>query len=150
VPTIADNGALIAESTAIVLFLTDTYPAAGLGPEVGDPKRGEYLTWIAWYAAEMEPAMFAQFGGELANSPHKQRSYDAVVQRLEGALAQGPYVMGDHFTGADLLISSALNFARQAFPESAALDAYAARCKARPAAIRGFELDNASGVQRSA
>jgi glutathione S-transferase len=150
VPAIVHDGALVAESIAIVLYLTDAFPARGLGPVVGDPRRGEYLTWIAWYAAEMEPAMFAQFGGELATSPQKRRNYDAVVRRLENVLAKGPYVLGNSFTGADLLISSALNFARAAFPASAALDAYAARCKERPAARRGVELDSASGIQRAA
>jgi glutathione S-transferase len=150
VPAITDGDTLVAESVAIVLYLTDAFPAAGIGPLAGDARRGDYLTWLAWYAAALEPAMFAQFGGELAGNPMKQRSYDAAMARLEAALANGPYVMGEHYTGADLLIGSALNFARQAFPESAALDAYAERCKCRPATMRAMELDDANGVQKGA
>src|SRR5580658_2482939 len=61
VPAIEHNGALVAESVAIVIYLTDAFPAARLGPVVGDPRRGDYLTWAGWYGAEMEPAMFAKF-----------------------------------------------------------------------------------------
>ena len=147
VPAIEHDGALVAESVAILQYLTDAFPNAGLGPRIGTPERGAYLTWLAWYAAEMEPAMFAAMLGELVGAPRKQRSYDAVVARLERALADGPYVMGDDFSGADLLISSAMTFARHAFPPSAAIDAYIERCRARPAAERAGPLDDASGIQ---
>lgn len=149
VPAIVDGDTVIAESVAIVLYLTDTFPAAGLGPLPGDPHRGDYLTWLAWYAAAMEPAMFAQFGDELGN-PMKKRGYEAVVRRIESALANGPYMMGNSFTGADLLVASALAFGRHAFPESAAIDAYLQRCKARPANERAVGLDEAEGIQKAA
>jgi glutathione S-transferase len=149
VPAITDDGTLLAESVAIVLYLTDAFPAAELSPRMNDPRRGDYLTWLAWYAAAMEPAMFAQFGDELGN-PMKKRGYDAVVRRIEDALAKGPFVMGETFTGADLLVASALAFGRQAFPESAAIDAYLERCKERPANARAINLDDAEGVQNAA
>ena len=114
---------------------------------VGDPQRGGYLTWLAWYAAELEPAMFASMTGELATSPQKKRNYDTALHRLETALAKHPYMMGERFSGADFLVGSALAFARQAFPASAAIDAYVDRCSTRPAAVRGAALDNASGPQ---
>jgi glutathione S-transferase len=149
VPALVHEGSLLAESMAIVLYLTDAFPQARLGPAAGAASRGAYLTWLAWYVAEMEAAMFAGFGGELANSPQKQRSYDLVVQRLEDALEKNPYVMGEHFSGADFLISSAITFARKVFPASSVFDAYVARCQARPAAIRALSLDNATGLQRA-
>lgn len=150
VPAIDHDGVVVAESVAIVLYLTDAFPEAGLGASVGDPRRGDYLTWITWYAAAMEPAMFAAMGGELANAPMKQRGHDAVVKRVETALARGPWLMGGDFSAVDLLVGSALNFARKAFPESAAIDAFVARCKARPASLRAVDLDEATGLQRAA
>lgn len=148
VPAIIHGDVLVAESVAIVLYLTDAFPAAGLGPQVNDPRRGDYLTWLAWYAAAMEPAMFAAFENEL-DKPMKRRGYDAVVRRIEDALAKGAYIMGNVFTGADLLVASALAFGRQAFPESAAIDAYLERCKSRPANVRAMSLDDAQGVQKA-
>jgi glutathione S-transferase len=149
VPAIVDGDMLVAESVAIVLYLADAFPAAELGPKMGDPRRGDYLTWLAWYAAAMEPAMFAQFGDELDN-PMKKRGYDAVVRRIENALAKGPYIMGDTFTAADLLVASALAFGRRAFPESTTIDAYLERCKGRPANVRAMALDDAQGEQNVA
>jgi len=137
-------------NVAEMQYLAETFPEADLAPAVGDKRRGEFLTWMAWYVAELEPAMFAGLGGELAGSPQKQRNFDAVVRRLEGALAQRHYVVGEGFSAADFLISSALDFARRVFPASDVLDAYLDRCRTRPAAIRGVALDNASGPQGAA
>jgi glutathione S-transferase len=150
VPAILHDGALITESVAIVLYLADALPAAALAPLPADPRRGEYLTWIAWYATELEQALFAGLAGELAGAPQKQRNHVAVLARLRSALAQGPYVMGDAFTAADLLIGSALAFGRHAFPTDEALDAYVERCRSRPAAMRGVALDDQSGLQAAA
>jgi glutathione S-transferase len=73
-----------------------------------------------------------------------------VVKRVETALARGPWLMGADFSAVDLLVGSALNFARKAFPESEAIDAFVARCKARPASLRAVDLDEATGLQRAA
>jgi glutathione S-transferase len=148
VPAINHDGMLVAESVAIVLYLTDAFPEAQLGPVVGDTQRGAYLTWLAWYAAELEPVLFAGLARELEASPGKQRSYKVVMRRLGTALAHGPFVMGERFSGADFLISSAIAFGRQVFPDDPALDAYIDRCRSRPAAVRGLALDNATGMQQ--
>src|SRR2546430_17250591 len=57
VPALVDDGVLITESIAIVQYLTDQFPAAGLGPRIGDPHRGPYLSWLAHYAGGLEPAI---------------------------------------------------------------------------------------------
>lgn len=150
VPALEHDGQVVAESVAIALYLAETFPEARLAPAVGDAKRADYLTWMAWYAASLEPVVFAKFMGELEGSPMKQRMYDTAMRRLEEALAKSPYLLGEEFSAADLLVGSALGWARQAFPESAVFDAYAERCKARPAAVRAAALDDAEGVQRAA
>src|SRR5580704_17806751 len=48
VPALTDDDELIFESSAIALFLTDKYPEKKMGPQVGQPKRGEYLSWLAY------------------------------------------------------------------------------------------------------
>ena len=40
VPALVDDGVLITESIAIVQYLTDKFPAAGLGPRPGDQSEG--------------------------------------------------------------------------------------------------------------
>jgi glutathione S-transferase len=150
VPAILHDDTLVAESVAIVLYLTDAFPEAKLGPAVGDAQRGAYLTWLAWYAAELEPCLLPALFGELANAPMMQRRWDAVIHRLQETLSRHPYVMGDNFTGADLLVASAIVFGSRVFPAGDPFDAYVARCKSRPAALRGIELDAASGLQNAA
>src|SRR5580692_10157766 len=56
VPAIKDGEELIFETSAIALFLTDKYPAKKMGPRVGEPGRGEYLSWLAYRPGVMEPA----------------------------------------------------------------------------------------------
>jgi glutathione S-transferase len=150
VPAVVHDGKLLAESVAIVLYLLDAFPQAGLAPAPDDARRGDYLTWIAWYVAELEPALFAGMAGDLAGSLQKQRNYDAVIARLRAALAGGLYLMGDTFTGADFLVSSAMAFGRQAFPADEVFDAFIERCQSRPAAIRARALDGQAGVQTPA
>jgi glutathione S-transferase len=58
--------------------------------------------------------------------------------------------MGENFSAADFLISSALAFGRQAFPPSALFDSYIERCQSRPAAAKAATLDDASGPQPGA
>jgi len=146
VPAMEHNGDLLAESVAIVVYMVDAFPQAGLGPTVGDPQRAAFLTWAAWYAAEMEPAMFAKFGDELG-LPMKRRSYEQVVARLENTLSRQPYVLGETFTAADILVGSALQWARSVFPESPIFDAYVERLNTRPALQRANAKDEAVGLQ---
>ena len=56
VPAISDDGVTVIESAAITLYLTDKFPKNGIGPAIGDPARGPYLTWLAYYAGVLEPA----------------------------------------------------------------------------------------------
>ena len=150
VPALEHRGVLITESIAIGLYLTDSFPEQGIGPLAGEPDRGPYLAWLAWYAAALEPAIFAKIGDELDAYPLKRRAYDAAMARLATALARGPYLLGERFSAADVMVGSAVSWARRALPDSPILDRYAERCRSRPAGLRAAGLDEASGVQRAA
>jgi glutathione S-transferase len=108
VPALLDNGVLIMESIAIVQYLTDKFPAAKLGPSIGDAHRGPYLSWLAYYAGVIEPVINLEFAG-LADNAVMQRTFrdrSAMDRRILAALEAGPYVLGDTFSGADILIAS--------------------------------------------
>src|SRR5689334_22886645 len=42
VPAILHDGALVTEQVALVIYLADLFPEAGLAPSIGDPLRGPY------------------------------------------------------------------------------------------------------------
>jgi len=143
VPALVDDGALITESIAIVQYLTDKFPAADIGPRIGDAQRGPYLAWLAYYAGVIEPVLNFQFAG-VADNPALQRSFRdraAIDRRILTALEGGPFILGQKFSGADILIASMGQFARTLLPEGAVVDAYLERCNTRPALARARAKD---------
>jgi glutathione S-transferase len=135
VPALVHNGVVITESSAIVLYLTDLYPAAGLGPKADDPKRGEYLTWLFYYSGVIEPVVTFELAG-LGDHPTVMRTFRGRAEtdrRIMEALKHGPYLLGDTFSGVDILIASMGAWARTMLPTGKLMDDYLARCTARPA-----------------
>ena len=51
------TGSVVFEIAAISLYFTDLFPEKKLGPRMGDPRRGEYLSWLAYRPGVIEPAM---------------------------------------------------------------------------------------------
>ncbi len=141
VPALAHDDAVITESAAIALYLTEMHPEADMGAAVGSPERGAYLTWITWAVGEMEPALWSKITGETANNPYAQARYEAVVDRLINALWAKPWLMGDRFTAADVMIAGAMQWAREHLPESRTIDEYLERFNARDAATRATTKD---------
>ena len=135
VPALVHDGALITESSAIVQYLTDLFPEAGIGPRIGDPKRGPYLTWLAYYSGVIEPVVTIQFAGlgDNADLARTFRGRAEMGQRLLSALEKGPYLLGDTFSGADILVCSLGAWARDLLPKGEIMDAYLQRCQSRPA-----------------
>lgn len=141
VPALLDDGVLISESVAIALYLTDKFPAAGIGPVVGDPLRGAYLTWLAYYAGVLEPVIVAHFEGRTATDPVLKAQYEALDARLKAALEASPYLLGEAFSAADIMFASLLQFARQMLPAHAVYDKWLTRLNARPALARAMAKD---------
>lgn len=143
VPAIVRDGVLITESYAIAVYVSDLATDAGLGAPTGSAERGPFLAWLMWLATEMEPVIFARLYGGGGGDPRAERNYDQVIRRLETALASGPYLMGERFTAVDVMAGATVGWARQAFPESAAIDAWLARIGDRPANQRACANDTA-------
>jgi glutathione S-transferase len=143
VPALAHEGALVTESAAICLYLTDLHPEAGVGPVVGDPQRGAYLSWLAYYAGVIEPVVTFEFAG-LAGHEVLTRSFRGLAEmngRVRDALERSPYLLGDSFSAADLLVASLGQFARHMLPPGSPVDAYLAKLNARPALARALAKD---------
>ena len=150
VPALLHDGMLITESAAIALYLADLFPEGDLGAPLGSAERGPLLTWICWAVGELEPAIWSKMTGEADRDPLAKARYQAAADRLLEALWVGPYLMGDRFTAADVMVGSSLAWARSFLPESPLLDAYAERLAKRPARIRADAKDSTAAILEAA
>jgi glutathione S-transferase len=140
VPALMDSGGQgvvrLADSAAIALYLADRYPSAGLAPPVEDPSRGNYLYWMTFTPGVIEPAMMERFNNwEVSRATSGWGNFDAMIEVLERGLERGPWLLGERFSAADVLVGSSVYFMKAfgVLPDSAALQAYCERCLARPA-----------------
>lgn len=137
VPALADGDVTIAESAAICAYVAERYPQANLAPPLGDPRRGKYLQWLFFGPSCIEPALIQIFTKlDVPTSTAAWGSATQVFDVLDAALERGPWLLGDSFSAADIVIGSGLNFAIRQFkmvPTRPSFDRYIARCVARPA-----------------
>ena len=141
VPALSDGEVRMADSAAIGIYLADRYPQAGLAPAIDHPNRGRYLYWMTFTPGVIEPAMSEKFNGLEANpSQSGWGSFDLMIRTLEAGLKPGPYLLGDKFSAADILVGSSVEFMRrfEILPDSNVLTAYADRCVNRPAYARAM------------
>ncbi len=144
VPLLVHDGVEIWESTAIALYLTELFPEAGLGRAIGAPDRGRLLSWLAWYGDVLEPVVVGLYAGLDHPAMHATfRGMPEASARLAQALKDHPYLMGEDYTVADLIISSTFMFAPQFMPEDANVRDWVARCAGRPAQKWALEHDTA-------
>ena len=134
VPALSHDGQIVTEQAAIALYLTDAFPAAGLGVPTGAPGRAAYLSWLAFYAGEVDPVYVARslYGDRL--DPMTERDQRRVVERVSAALVQGPYLLGEQFSAADILVSGPFEWDAELAPAKGAVKEWLARLAARPAA----------------
>lgn len=138
VPALSDGEVLITETIAIVQWLCEQVPGNTLMPPPGDPQRGPWLTWLAWYAGVYEPVIAFQLAG-VGDNPILRAGFRGraeVDQRLRAALDSRDWLVGDVFSAADLLFASAGSWAREILPAGDGVDAWLHRCLARPALRR--------------
>ena len=145
VPAIRHGDAVVTEQVAVYLYLADLYPEAGLAPAIGDPLRGPYLRWMAFYGSSYEPALvdrsMKREPAPASTSPYGD--FDTMFRTLTDQLAKGPYMLGERFTALDVLWSSALRWTTMfgLVPELPVTKAYIERVMARPAVARATKID---------
>jgi glutathione S-transferase len=145
VPALTDGDACVAESAAICAFVAERVPQAGLAPPVGDPVRGRYLHWLFFAAGCIEPA-FAQKMTGLTINPVAAGwgDFDRVVGTLETGLTPGPWILGEEFSAADVMLGSDIHFGvnlLKVIEPRPVFVAYLERCAARPAFQRAQAID---------
>lgn len=140
IPTlVTGEGTVITEAPAIIAWLADRYPEAGLAPEPGSEARGPYYRWLFFGGSCFEPAltdrMMRADAEPLTRSAVGWGSYDDVIDTIEQALSKSPYLLGDSFSAADLYIGSELGWASMfkapRLAESKVIQDYVQRVTAR-------------------
>ena len=145
VPAIVQRGVVVTEVVAICCYLADAFPAAGLAPAIGEPLRGPYLRWSIFEASALEPAIIDRM---LQRPPGRPGAlgygdFDTTMNVVAQAVAAGPYLLGERFSAADVLIGSALRWGSMvgAVPERPEFAAYLGRLAERPALQRAMAKD---------
>ena len=148
VPCLVHDGHVLTERGAIMLYLTTLFPEAGLAPAVGSPGWGSYITWLSWYQGVFEPVLLLEAAGvDHPYIPKTFRSHVEAAARLHAALAKGPYLLGDTFSAADLLIHTPYALFEDSVPNDPLIRDWVARCMARPARLRVLAADAAQGAK---
>ena len=152
VPALTDRGTLVTEQVAVFLYLADLFPRAGLAPAIGDPLRGPYLRWMAFYGSSFEPALIDKSQNKAPPpSMAPYGDYDTMLATLVAQLEKGSYLLGERFTAADVLWGTALRWTTmfKLVPELPVLTAYIERVGSRPAALRAREKDAALAASQA-
>ena len=148
VPAIVHDGVAVHERSAICIYLCDAFPQAGLAPPLGDPRRGPYLSWLVYNDAVIDPVLAAKMGGWAYQKIGVSfGTFDDMVLNLETTLSRTPYLTGDSFTAADLLVAGAVNFAARmmkVIPETPALGGFIDRVTGRPSFAAAMAKDQAA------
>ena len=137
-PALVDGNSKVFESAAICLYLGDKFSGANLAPKIGQPERGRYLSLMVYSTSQLEPAM----GDALLKvEPLPQRGwseFETVKDLIEVELGDGPYLFGDWFTAADVMIGSMFIWKRiwGTPPDRPKIEAYVDRLLARPKAMK--------------
>ena len=146
VPALKHRDSVITEAAAICTYLADEFPDARLNVPIGTPRRGVYLKWLFFGPSCIEPAVIDRAAPRKEEARRGMLSYgdfDTVMNVTAKAVEQGPWIMGEQFTAADVIVGSNIRWATmfKLIPERPEFSAYAARIAARPAAQRAGAKD---------
>lgn len=146
IPVLQDGDLVLAESAAIINYLVENYaPGSGLVPRPGTPQRAIYDQWCFFVMTELDAHTLyvlrrhedlATLYGAAPNAVQTAREgfarqVAAVTRTLRSG---GPYLLGDGFTCADVLLTTCLTWARYCkIPLAPELAEYVQRLTARPA-----------------
>ena len=146
VPALRHEDVTITETAAICTYLADAFPGAKLNVPIGDARRGPYLKWLFFGPGCIEPAIMDRAFPRKEEARRAALGYgdfETVTDVMAKAVSKGPYLLGDQFTAADVVIGSTLRWGMmfKLLPERAEFVDYTARLAKRPALVRAEAKD---------
>ncbi len=141
VPILEDDGFVLTESLAIILYLCRTYGADRFWP--GDPRgEAEVWRWALWVQGHLEPWIQkderTRFLKNLAGAPLNDL-VQVELAKLDRVLADREWLLGEQFGAADMAVAAVLSPSRTSVTDITGhphVKAWNDRCYARPAAQR--------------
>jgi glutathione S-transferase len=146
VPALAlDDGSVLTEGPAIVQYLADQVPSAGLLPPVGDAERYKVIAWLNYISTEVHKTFSPMFN-PAANDDVKAYARKMLGLRFDylTTYLEGRSFLGEAFSVADAYLftvlgwADAIKFDMSAYP---ALQAYRARIAERPAVQQALRAE---------
>jgi glutathione S-transferase len=152
VPTLKHNGVVITEAAAICTYLADAFPQKKLNVPVGDPRRGPYLKRLFFGPSCFEPAVVDRAAPRKEEARRAMLGYgdfETTMNVVAKAVEKGPWILGDQFTAADVVIGSNVRWGMmfKLVPPRPEFAAYSERIAARPAAQRAEAKDKELGAK---
>ncbi len=147
IPVLMDGDLVLTESAAIITYLAEHHgQGKNLIPEAGSQDKARYDQWLAFVQMELDAHTLyvirkhrdlAHLYGE---GPGAIKTAIAGFQKQVAVAAQHlndrAFLVGDHFSGADLMLTSALEWAKAYdIPLDPGLTEYHERQISRPAYI---------------
>ncbi|WP_375698419.1 glutathione binding-like protein [Pseudophaeobacter sp. TrK17] len=142
---VTDEGEIITENPAVLQYLADQSPDAGLAPPNGTLARIRLQEVLNFVSSELHKSFGPFFSGTELDDEARQKAEARVGRRaahVERILADGrTFLLGDTYTVADAYAFVVLNWAGfvgvslDAHPKT---QAYVARIAARPASIKAM------------
>lgn len=142
VPTLTDGEVVVSENPAIAIYLADRYGYGTLAPRIDEPDRGPYLKWMVFSTAVIDPvASLHEQKIDLPGYHFSFGAFDDMVGVLTGVLKDRQYLLGDRFSGADVMLGGTLSSLLYLgiLPEEPALLDYNARLTSRAAYHRAAD-----------
>ncbi len=109
-----EPGVVITENPAVLQYIGDRKPEAGLVPPAGALERVRLQEWLNFASSELHKAFGPYFTGRPLEGEDKARCNATIAQRIgdvERGLSDGrPFILGEHFSVADAYIFVILNW----------------------------------------
>ena len=160
VPTLrTDDGTLLTENAAILQYVADRFPKAGLGTSSAI-ERSRLHQWLCFIGTELHKGLFVPLLDRKAGPEVKSYVLEKNLSRLDylESYLKGREYLLDHFSVADAYLTTVLNWSMATpmidFAKYPAVKDYLARMKQRPAIAKAlaeeFELYKAELARHKA
>jgi glutathione S-transferase len=121
VPTLLIDGKPMSEAAAIVMYLADSHPDAGLSPSPGSENRKDFYQWMFHLANAVQPLFRSWwYPHEPAGEANIEAAKEHTRIRIESGFANidthlgraGPYLLGEQLSVADFMLVMLMRWSR--------------------------------------